>query len=962
MNQQDLASGNLFVFLLVSCISIREEARAMKSFNQIYKSKGKKLYLILFYILILMLISAYQAKASHLMASDIQWQCLGDSTYRITIAIYRDCNGQELIHGSRININGINCDFNRSVVAIMASPVDITPVCAGICTRCTRPCNFPYGIQKILLTTIVDFSDVDCCQFEISWRMNARNGIITTGMANQYFFISAMLDICNAPCNNSPVFTNMPIGMACINQCIIYNQGVTDVEDDSLVYSFTPPLSNSTISGSYLPPFSFTRPLYFDGFPIADHTFNQTTCLGFHLDSMNGDLKFKPTQSQVTVMAIKVEEFRNGLKIGEIRRDFQLIIMQCPANDIPVLSGINGTSQYSVATCPGQQICFDIYSEDEDVDDSLTMSWNNGIPGGIFTSTTAKRPEGKFCWTPNENHVRQASYYFTVNLKDNACPLVATTASAFSVSVKPALAIQAPNDICAGSNINFQTDATHFSAIQWESSGNGTFTFVDSFTGTYEPSQAEIDTGFVALRAYSADSSICLERSDETIINIHPIPEITFTSDGEEICSLPLKVQFRSEGKISRGSISSYAWDFGDGQQSTAAHPQIIYEDPDIYSVNLEVVSDQNCSAANTIDIRVRPVGTIKLDAPKEICADNKINFSAEVSHLDSLHWESSGSGTFAFIDNFTGTYEPSPADIDTGSVKLRANSEGRSGCPMISEELIIDIHPIPEISIAYDGDVSCSVPRKLQFINETFISRGSISSYEWDFGDGQFSTETNPAVIYEVPGLYTLRLKVTSDHNCTAEYIHDEPFRISVPPVAAFDADPERTSIVYPQINFINNSTQTIDPEFEWNFGDYLTGDGGRSKEFEPQYSYRDTGQFRIQLVVINSNGCEDTAYQEIYIYPELLVYIPNIFSPNGLGPHQNEVFRPSVFGAAEYLFQVYNRWGEKLFESNDQEMGWNGNFKGHPCPENSFLYVLRIKDIEGKSYRYTGTVTVIR
>jgi len=98
------------------------------------------------------------------------------------------------------------------------------------------------------------------------------------------------------------------------------------------------------------------------------------------------------------------------------------------------------------------------------------------------------------------------------------------------------------------------------------------------------------------------------------------------------------------------------------------------------------------------------------------------------------------------------------------------------------------------------------------------------------------------------------------------------------------------------------------------------------------------------------------------IIVNPEVLVYIPNIFTPNADGPDKNYFFQPSVVEASEYAVKVFNRWGEKMWESEDVNESWDGNFNGVPCSEGVYLYVVTVKNNVGKEYEFTGTVTLLR
>ena len=128
-------------------------------------------------------------------------------------------------------------------------------------------------------------------------------------------------------CNNSPDFTEYPTPYLCVNQQFCYNNGAIDVDGDSLVYSLVTPLNTAnggTVNYNF--GYSYMNPI--DG----------TTSF----DSLTGDLCMFPISQQVTVVAMKISEYRNGVFIGSVIRDIQIIILGNCATTPPILTGLNG--------------------------------------------------------------------------------------------------------------------------------------------------------------------------------------------------------------------------------------------------------------------------------------------------------------------------------------------------------------------------------------------------------------------------------------------------------------------------------------------------------------------------------------------------------------------------------------------------------------------------------------------
>ncbi|RYD79012.1 MAG: hypothetical protein EOP53_10280, partial [Sphingobacteriales bacterium] len=405
-----------------------------------------------------LLMGVQHARADHMVGSDITWECMGKDTFKITVTAYRDCNGIPFPN-TPISLKP-SCG-GATIVAggDLSGGTDITPVCKKACTRCkSKACDYPtgvpYGIEQYFITAIVVLP-TNCCKFAVSWGHCCRSAGITTGPTWNDYYIEGELNRCTTPCDNSPYFTNPPVALYCAGQCVTYNQGVNDDDvdgngaADSLAYFLAEPMQSKSSTVNWASPFSYKEPLTYDGFPghANDGEWNPPKkCQGFTLDVETGELRFKAMSGgEVTVLAIRVEEWRKDAdgkpqKIGEIRRDLQILIVDCPDNRSPIISGINGGNQVTMDFCAGQSKCFTINSFDVDDKDSVTMTSNvnRTIPGATFDVESGKRfPKGVFCWTPSNADVRSYPYRFVVTGVDDACPVNGRTSRSFGIKVNP---------------------------------------------------------------------------------------------------------------------------------------------------------------------------------------------------------------------------------------------------------------------------------------------------------------------------------------------------------------------------------------------------------------------------------------------------------------------------------------------------------------------------------------------
>ncbi|NCP45374.1 MAG: T9SS type B sorting domain-containing protein, partial [Flavobacteriales bacterium] len=146
------------------------------------------------------------------------------------------------------------------------------------------------------------------------------------------------------------------------------------------------------------------------------------------------------------------------------------------------------------------------------------------------------------------------------------------------------------------------------------------------------------------------------------------------------------------------------------------------------------------------------------------------------------------------------------------------------------------------------------------------------------------------------------------------------------------------------------------------WSF---INGTPTSSTNQNPTICYDSIGTFDVQLIVSNSFGT-DTLLISNYItvdsciQQEPIFIIPNVFSPNNDG--NNDLFFVESFGLETLSMKIYNRWGEKLFESNQLDAAWDGRTEsGTICSEGTYFYIISITISEKKEV-YKGTLSLLR
>jgi gliding motility-associated-like protein len=153
----------------------------------------------------------------------------------------------------------------------------------------------------------------------------------------------------------------------------------------------------------------------------------------------------------------------------------------------------------------------------------------------------------------------------------------------------------------------------------------------------------------------------------------------------------------------------------------------------------------------------------------------------------------------------------------------------------------------------------------------------------------------------------------------------------------------------------FHNNSIGAI--SYLWNFGDGSADSS--SAEVNPEHVYANPGTYTVMLATVNDQGCPDTAWNTIVVLPDFYFYFPNAFSPDRNG--MNDKFYGYGAGLKTYNMKIYDRWGEKLFETDDLYTGWDGTFHGKRCPEDVYVVIFNLEGYHDEVRQYIGSVTLM-
>lgn len=671
-------------------------------------SSNKSLLIVLLYGCITFLFPLRSVRATHLAGVDLTYTCLGGNQYQVEVTWYRDCAGIAAPTSETVTVSSAsrNQTLTLNLSRVPGTGQEITVPCNTAATTCSGG-TVP-GIQKWVYRGTITLPGA-ATDWVFSVRRNARNNAITNvnlstnsqgatynpGVNGPYIYVEARLNNVAAPCNSSPRFSNDPILFLCANQLFTYNQGTLDPNNDSLMYQLVPPMDAANATLVYYSPFSYTYPL--------------TANPPLTIDPQTGDITVRPTQIEVTVFAVRINEYRNGVLIGSTMRDLQVYVQPCN-NALPSASGINGTSSYSTTACAGSQLCFTINSIDSDASQTVTMTWNGGIPGATFTTSGGARPVGTFCWTPTQANISPNPYVFTVTVQDNACPTNGVQIFSYSILVSGlSVELGSPVNLCASS----------YTIVPAITNGNPPFTYLWNNNAT---TSTLVVTTSGTYSVTITDATGCTG-SDNVQITLTSFgnQDVLLVSDTVTCSGTPITITAPS-------GYSQYNWSNGTTTASATFTATGMYY--------LTVTDQLGCRNIDSVRIGYYQFTEPDLGPDRTVCADQLV--SLYPGQYASYLW-STGATTPSITPSVTGTYAVTVTDVNgcTGTDAIR-----------------LTINPVPTVNLGPDR-VVCSIPVILA------VRSMSNQTVQW-------STGANTNIIsVTTSGVYSVT--VTNQFGCQA-------------------------------------------------------------------------------------------------------------------------------------------------------------------------------------------------
>jgi PKD repeat protein len=559
-------------------------------------------------------------------------------------------------------------------------------------------------------------------------------------------------------------------------------------------------------------------------------------------------------------------------------------------------------------------------------------------PGSTLTHTFSAGTYKVALYATNGAGCAQDTVYQTVQV--TAAPMVDFISSA---------------GLCADKAVAFTQQVTvpngaSVSQYQW-TFGDGDSSLAQNPWHTYDT----MGTYSVCLQATS-NLGCSNQACHPVVISPRPIADFTYAN----ACVNQQAGQFTSQSN----GATAFQWTFGDGALSSVPDPIHDYLVPGNYTVTM-IALNNICSdtVSHPVTIYPKPDAAFSLPQTYSCGTPSSVQITNNSTGAYSYAWDF-GNGTISEFANPQATFTAQ------GTYTITLVAANQSNCFDTTQQQIT-VYPFATLqSVSVTPADGCQ-PLNVQF----YANATNANSFVWNFGDGSSQATTQPFTshLYTDTGTFSVVIQIYSYSACGDTFVLPDTVHVEVVPKAGFDylinenTDPENGTV-----QFVNTSVNST--SYEWNFGDGVT-----STDTNPSHMFPDVNSFQVMLIASNGYGCKDSVLKDIYVIKKSL-YVPNVFAPDFSGVENLvKIWKPAGMGLSTYHAQVFDKWGELLWEStaltpdHQPQDGWDGTYQGKTCQQDVYVWKIEATFVDGtlwKGMSYPkeperktiGSVTVIR
>ena len=464
---------------------------------------------------------------------------------------------------------------------------------------------------------------------------------------------------------------------------------------------------------------------------------------------------------------------------------------------------------------------------------------------------------------------------------------------------------------CEGFTVDFGNNSIGANTFHWDFGVSG---MQSDTSNVMYPSFTYNDTGTYTIFLVANPGTLCSD-TDTVILRLYPF----FTADFTHVSACPYEPVIFSDKSLSQyGSVIDWLWQFGNGMTDTLPNPYLIYGISGSYQVDLQIINSLGCVAqtTQTIEVYPKPIANFNSGTP---CIGSPISFTdfstVSSGSITNWLWDFGDGSASETTKNPYHTY--TIPDIYTTTLIVMTNH----GCVDTIIKTINILDP-PAASISADTSICLG-----DFAN---LEASGGLYYNWNPSDGILRPNTpNPRAAPLTTTTYTVNV---SD-DC---FFDTAEVTIQVLPLPVINAGKD-TAIYHGTSAFLHASGTGI--SYEWNPKPTLSDPFNLNTDAMPQTKTTYT------ISATGSNGCVASDEVKVILLPVCdRLYIPNAFSPNNDG--NNDVFQIIDYGQNVLLhLKIFNRWGKKIFETDNLADGWDGNYLGIPQEVGVYVYQINLR-----------------
>lgn len=590
---------------------------------------------------------------------------------------------------------------------------------------------------------------------------------------------------------------------------------------------------------------------------------------------------------------------------------------------------------------------------------TATVSLNGSVTGGSTTGIWSTTGSGAFLpgntslpatYSLSAGDQAQANFIIHLTSTNNGQCKVVSDSTIVTITPAPVVNAGANDTVCSnmGSIQLSGTVTAGASSGTWSSvSGAGSFANAGQLSTTYSMGTADTAAGSVTI-VLTSTGGTCPSVKDTVVYTIVKAPSVAAGLDQVVCDNQMITLNGVVTGFTNTGNWTTTGTGFftpNNSQLNATYHPST--SDVTTGTIKFILTSSNNAGCNPSIDtmkVNFIPSPTSNFTFNNNCFGSN--SFFTDASSVSTgtfvaYNWNF-GDGSTAISGNAVHPYSA------PGTYTVTHVVTGTNGCKDTMQKPIT-VYSLPNADFNYS--TACQ-QNFTAFVDSSVAFPAAITHWHWSFGDGSVDTvHQNPTHVYNAATTYTTTLVVESSLGCYDTI--QKPITVRPSPHADFSMS-ENPANALDVISFTDLSTppSTLIGWY-WNFGDTLL-----SSQQNPTHTYQNQGQYQIVLVVTDQWGCKDTAKKDIAI--NLLPQVPTAFTPNGDGVNDQLFVRGGPF--EKMHFRVYNNWGELVFETNDQKIGWNGTVSGIEQPMSVFVWVLDVETFNNKTIHKSGDVTLLK